>query len=63
MGAEVTLAALSVMHIWLKCFWYFVCYRYKTENSETKSSKIHIDYVKDATVDKWSMSSGSGEDE
>ena len=37
--------------------WYSGYYRNKTENSETKPGKMHIDYVKDAAVDTWSMSS------
>ena len=35
----------------------------ETENSETKLSKMHIDYVKDAAVDTWIMSGNPGEDE
>ena len=60
MGAEVVLAPLGVVHMWLQCFG---IYRNKTENSETKLGKMHIDYVKDAAVDTWSTSSDSEEDE
>ena len=36
--------------------------RNETENSETKQSKMHIDYVKDAVVETWIMSGNSGEE-
>ena len=42
--------------------WYLGYYRNKTENSEAKLSKVHIDYVKDAAVDTWIMSGNSEED-
>ena len=43
--------------------WYLGYYRNETENSETKPSNVHIDYVKDAAVDTWIMSGNSEEDE
>ena len=43
--------------------WYLGYYRNKTENSDAKPSKVHIDYVKDAAVDPGSTSSDSEEDE
>ena len=43
--------------------WYLGYYRTATENSETKPSKMHIDYVKYGSVDTWSLSSDSEEDE
>ena len=49
MCAEVVLALLGY-------------YYNETENSETKPSKMYIDYVKDAAVDTGSTFSNSGED-
>ena len=43
--------------------WYLRYYCNETENSETKLSKVNVDYVKDAAVDTWIMSGNSGEDE
>ena len=43
--------------------WYLGYYRNETENSEAKPCKVHIDYVKDASVDTWIMSGNSIEDE
>ncbi|MCG7879800.1 MAG: transposase family protein, partial [Candidatus Thiodiazotropha endolucinida] len=43
--------------------WYLGYYRTEIENSEAKSSKVHIDFVHDAAVDIWSTSSDSEEDE
>ena len=64
MGAEVVLAPLGVVHTHVaSVLWYLGYYRNKTEDSETKPSKVHIDYVKDAVVDTWSSSSDSEEDE
>ena len=43
MGAEVVLAPLGVVHMWLQYL--------------SNLSKMCIDYVKDAAVDTWSTSS------
>ena len=43
--------------------WYLRQYRNEIENSETKPNKIHIVNVKHASVDTWSTSSDSEEDE
>ena len=60
MGAEVVLAPLGVVHMWLQCFLVFRILPQR--KSEAKPSKMHIDYVKDAAVDTWSTSSDT-EDE
>ena len=44
-------------------FLYLGYFRNKTENSEAKPSKVHIDYVKDTAVDTCIMSGNSEEDE
>ena len=44
-------------------FWYLGYYRYEIENSETKPSKVYIDYIKDAAVDTYIISGNSKEDE
>ena len=43
--------------------WYLGYEHNETENSEANPSKMRIDYVKDAAVDKWSASSNLEEDE
>ena len=50
-GAEVVLPPLGVVHMWLQFFFFLIGYYCnETENSETKPSKVHIDYVKFAAV-------------
>ena len=43
--------------------WYLGNYRNETKTSETKPSKMHIDYVKDAAVDTVSTAGNPEEDE